>query len=197
MRGEEERSRDREIERRERRQRRRLIVHRASSKSRSCRSNDQRDRSRRSMSSSFRKATRDVSKREEANPTQIPHPHPCRVDTGTLPQSAKSMEHAPSIIFMDEIDSIGSARMESGFGNGDNEVQRTMLELLNQLDRFEASNKIKVLKATNRIDILDQALLRPGRIDRKIEFQIPMKRWESNEISIRECKEEELVYMHS
>ncbi|KAK9141620.1 hypothetical protein Syun_011020 [Stephania yunnanensis] len=82
-------------------------------------------------------------------------------------------EHAPSIIFMDEIDSIGSARMESGTGNGDSEVQRTMLELLNQLDGFEASNKIKVLMATNRIDILDQALLRPGRIDRKIEFPNP------------------------
>jgi ATP-dependent protease HslVU (ClpYQ) ATPase subunit len=54
-------------------------------------------------------------------------------------------EHAPSIIFMDEIDSIGSARMESGNGNGDSEVQRTMLELLNQLDGFEASNKIKVI----------------------------------------------------
>ena len=53
-------------------------------------------------------------------------------------------EHAPSIIFMDEIDSIGSARMESGSGNSDSEVQRTMLELLNQLDGFEASNKIKV-----------------------------------------------------
>lgn len=82
-------------------------------------------------------------------------------------------EHAPSIIFMDEIDSIGSARMESGNGNGDSEVQRTMLELLNQLDGFEASNKIKVLMATNRIDILDPALLRPGRIDRKIEFPNP------------------------
>jgi 26S proteasome regulatory subunit T6 len=81
-------------------------------------------------------------------------------------------EHAPSIIFMDEIDSIGSARMESG-GGGDSEVQRTMLELLNQLDGFEATNKIKVLMATNRIDILDPALLRPGRIDRKIEFPNP------------------------
>lgn len=56
-------------------------------------------------------------------------------------------EHAPSIIFMDEIDSIGSARMESGSGNGDSEVQRTMLELLNQLDGFEASNKIKASSA--------------------------------------------------
>lgn len=85
-------------------------------------------------------------------------------------------EHAPSIIFMDEIDSIGSARMNSGGGGGgggDSEVQRTMLELLNQLDGFEATKNIKVLMATNRLDILDPALLRPGRIDRKIEFPAP------------------------
>ena len=86
-------------------------------------------------------------------------------------------EHAPSIIFMDEIDSIGSTRTESGSGGnsggGDSEVQRTMLELLNQLDGFEAVQNIKVIMATNRIDILDPALLRPGRIDRKIEFPPP------------------------
>ena len=63
--------------------------------------------------------------------------------------------------------------MEGGSGSGDSEVQRTMLELLNQLDGFEATNKIKVIMATNRIDILDSALLRPGRIDRKIEFPNP------------------------
>ena len=62
--------------------------------------------------------------------------------------------------------------MESS-GSGDSEVQCTMLELLNQLDGFEATNKIKVLMATNRIDILDQALLRPRRIDGKIEFPNP------------------------
>ena len=56
-------------------------------------------------------------------------------------------EHAPSIIFMDEVDSIGSARLDSGGGGGDSEVQRTMLELLNQLDGFEATNKIKVTLA--------------------------------------------------
>uniref|UniRef100_A0A7S2ZAM5 AAA+ ATPase domain-containing protein n=3 Tax=Rhodosorus marinus TaxID=101924 RepID=A0A7S2ZAM5_9RHOD len=83
-------------------------------------------------------------------------------------------EHAPSIIFMDEIDSIGGSRMNSsGGGSGDSEVQRTMLELLNQLDGFEPTKNIKVLMATNRIDILDPALLRPGRIDRKIEFPNP------------------------
>merc|ERR1712107_784194 len=81
-------------------------------------------------------------------------------------------EHAPSIIFMDEIDSIGSSRVEGSEG-GDSEVQRTMLELLNQLDGFEATTTIKVIMATNRIDILDDALLRPGRIDRKVEFPNP------------------------
>jgi 26S proteasome regulatory subunit T6 len=82
-------------------------------------------------------------------------------------------EHAPSIIFMDEIDSIGSSRTEGGSSGGDSEVQRTMLELLNQLDGFEAVQNIKIIMATNRIDILDSALLRPGRIDRKIEFPPP------------------------
>jgi len=82
-------------------------------------------------------------------------------------------EHAPSIIFMDEIDSIGSTRIDSSSGSGDSEVQRTMLELLNQLDGFEPTQNIKVLMCTNRIDILDPALLRPGRIDRKIEFPNP------------------------
>ena len=80
-------------------------------------------------------------------------------------------EHAPSIIFMDEIDSIGGSRMEGQ--RGDSEVQRTMLELLNQLDGFESTKNIKIIMATNRIDILDDALLRPGRIDRKIEFPAP------------------------
>lgn len=82
-------------------------------------------------------------------------------------------EHAPSIIFMDEIDSIGSSRGGEGGGGGDSEVQRTMMELLNQLDGFEPTKNIKVIMATNRIDILDSALLRPGRIDRKIEFPPP------------------------
>lgn len=82
-------------------------------------------------------------------------------------------EHAPSIIFMDEIDSIGSSRIDGSGGGNDSEVQRTMLELLNQLDGFEATQSIKVIMATNRIDILDSALLRPGRIDRKIEFPAP------------------------
>ncbi|ORD94763.1 PRS8 [Enterospora canceri] len=81
-------------------------------------------------------------------------------------------EHAPSIIFIDEIDSIGSARTDGSKGS-DSEVQRTMMELLNQLDGFESEKNIKVIMATNRIDILDPALLRTGRIDKKIEFPNP------------------------
>jgi len=92
-------------------------------------------------------------------------------------------EAAPTIIFMDEIDSIGSARQDGASG-GDSEVQRTMLELLAQLDGFEATQNIKVIMATNRIDILDSALLRPGRIDRKIEFPNPTANSRADILSI-------------
>jgi len=76
------------------------------------------------------------------------------------------------IIFFDEIDAIGGARFDDGAG-GDNEVQRTMLELINQLDGFDPRGNIKVLMATNRPDTLDPALLRPGRLDRRVEFSLP------------------------
>ncbi|KAJ3299764.1 26S proteasome regulatory subunit 7 [Borealophlyctis nickersoniae] len=76
------------------------------------------------------------------------------------------------IIFFDEVDAIGGARFDDGAG-GDNEVQRTMLELINQLDGFDARGNIKVLMATNRPDTLDPALLRPGRLDRKVEYNLP------------------------
>jgi 26S proteasome regulatory subunit T1 len=76
------------------------------------------------------------------------------------------------IIFFDEIDAIGGARFDDGIG-GDNEVQRTMLELINQLDGFDPRGNIKVLMATNRPDTLDPALTRPGRLDRKVEFSLP------------------------
>ena len=76
------------------------------------------------------------------------------------------------VIFFDEVDAIGGARVDEGAG-GDNEVQRTMLELINQLDGFDSRGNIKVLMATNRPDTLDPALLRPGRLDRKIEFGLP------------------------
>lgn len=76
------------------------------------------------------------------------------------------------IIFFDEVDAIGGARFDDGAG-GDNEVQRTMLELINQLDGFDPRGNIKVLMATNRPDTLDPALVRPGRLDRKVEFNLP------------------------
>lgn len=76
------------------------------------------------------------------------------------------------IIFFDEVDAVGGARHDDGEG-GDNEVQRTMLEIVNQLDGFDARGNVKVLMATNRPDTLDPALLRPGRLDRKIEFGLP------------------------
>ncbi|KAF0933503.1 hypothetical protein E2562_018587 [Oryza meyeriana var. granulata] len=81
-------------------------------------------------------------------------------------------EKAPCIIFIDEIDAIGTKRFDSEV-SGDREVQRTMLELLNQLDGFNSDERIKVIAATNRADILDPALMRSGRLDRKIEFPHP------------------------
>merc|ERR1711903_354249 len=83
-----------------------------------------------------------------------------------------AQENAPSIIFIDEIDAVGTKRYDSQSG-GEKEIQRTMLELLNQLDGFDDRGDVKVIMATNRIESLDPALLRPGRIDRKIEFPLP------------------------
>merc|ERR1712070_1047636 len=85
---------------------------------------------------------------------------------------ALAKEKAPAIIFIDELDAIGTKRFDSE-QSGDREVQRTMLELLNQLDGFEVKDEIKVIAATNRQDTLDPALLRSGRLDRKIEFPWP------------------------
>jgi 26S proteasome regulatory subunit T1 len=76
------------------------------------------------------------------------------------------------IVFFDEVDAIGGSRFDDSSG-GDGEVQRTMLEIVNQLDGFEPRGNIKVLMATNRPDTLDPALLRPGRLDRKVEFGLP------------------------
>ncbi|PWN30451.1 26S proteasome subunit P45 [Jaminaea rosea] len=81
-------------------------------------------------------------------------------------------ENAPTIIFLDEIDAIGSKRYDSS-SSGEREIQRTLLELLNQMDGFDTRNDVKVIMATNKIENLDPALIRPGRIDRKIEFPLP------------------------
>uniref|UniRef100_A0A2R9BJI0 26S proteasome regulatory subunit 4 n=1 Tax=Pan paniscus TaxID=9597 RepID=A0A2R9BJI0_PANPA len=81
-------------------------------------------------------------------------------------------ERAPSIVFIDEIDAIGTKRYDSNSG-GEREIQRTTLELLNQLDGFDSRGDVKAIMATNQIETLDPALIRPGRIGRKIEFPLP------------------------
>jgi 26S proteasome regulatory subunit T4 len=81
-------------------------------------------------------------------------------------------DHEPCIIFMDEIDAIGGRRFSEGT-SADREIQRTLMELLNQLDGFDVLGKVKMIMATNRPDVLDPALLRPGRLDRKIEIPLP------------------------
>lgn len=84
-------------------------------------------------------------------------------------------QNSPSIIFVDEVDAIATARFDAQTG-ADREVQRILMELLTQMDGFEQSTNVKVIMATNRADTLDPALLRPGRLDRKIEFPLPDRR---------------------
>jgi 26S proteasome regulatory subunit T3 len=84
-------------------------------------------------------------------------------------------ENCPAIVFIDEIDAIATKRFDAQTG-ADREVQRILLELLNQMDGFDQSTNVKVIMATNRADTLDPALLRPGRLDRKIEFPHPDRR---------------------
>jgi len=84
-------------------------------------------------------------------------------------------ENSPAIIFIDEIDAIATKRFDAQTG-ADREVQRILLELLNQMDGFDQTVNVKVIMATNRQDTLDPALLRPGRLDRKIEFPLPDRR---------------------
>jgi len=81
-------------------------------------------------------------------------------------------EKAPTIIFIDEVDSIGAKRLEVAT-SGDREVQRTLMQLLAEMDGFEPLSNVKIVAATNRPDILDDALLRPGRFDRIIEIPVP------------------------
>merc|ERR1712086_790225 len=81
-------------------------------------------------------------------------------------------DHQPCIIFMDEIDAIGGRRFSEGT-SADREIQRTLMELLNQMDGFDVLGQVKMIMATNRPDTLDPALLRPGRLDRKVEIPLP------------------------
>ena len=84
-------------------------------------------------------------------------------------------KNSPAIIFIDEIDAIATRRFDAQTG-ADREVQRILMELLNQMDGFEQNQEVRVIMCTNRIDTLDPALLRPGRIDRKIGFPLPNKK---------------------
>ena len=81
-------------------------------------------------------------------------------------------KYSPSIIFVDEVDAIATRRFDAQTG-ADREVQRILMEFLSQMDGFEKNFDVKIIMCTNRIDTLDPAILRPGRIDRKIEFPLP------------------------
>ncbi|MCX6694353.1 MAG: proteasome-activating nucleotidase [Methanomicrobiales archaeon] len=81
-------------------------------------------------------------------------------------------ERAPSIVFIDEIDAVGSTRTNDGT-SGSAEVQRTMMQLLAEMDGFDNRGDVRIMAATNRVDMLDPALLRPGRFDRAIEIPLP------------------------
>ena len=85
---------------------------------------------------------------------------------------AYAREHEPCIIFIDEIDAIGGKRTDDA-QSSDREIHRTLMEMLNQIDGFDELGRVKVIMATNRPDVLDPALLRPGRLDRKIEIPLP------------------------
>merc|ERR1712025_372665 len=96
-------------------------------------------------------------------------------------------DHQPCIIFMDEIDAIGGRRFSEGT-SADREIQRTLMELLNQMDGFDALGKVKMIMATNRPDTLDPALLRPGRLDRKIQIDLPNEQGRLDILKIHSTK---------
>ena len=96
-------------------------------------------------------------------------------------------EHPPCVIFMDEIDAIGGKRFSQGT-SADREIQRTLMELLNQMDGFDNLSTVKVVMATNRPDILDPALLRPGRLDRKVEIPLPNETARADILKIHSAK---------
>jgi len=104
---------------------------------------------------------------------------------------------APSIIFIDEIDALAAKRLDLGT-SGEREVQRTLMQLLAELDGFDPLGNVKVIAATNRIDILDPAILRPGRFDRLIEIPLPNEkgRYEIFKIHTRRMKLHKDVDLH-
>jgi proteasome regulatory subunit len=111
---------------------------------------------------------------------------------------ALARERAPAIIFIDELDAIGSIRMDDAI-SGEREVNRTLMQLLSELDGFDQRGNIKFIGATNRSDILDPALLRSGRFDRKVEFPLPNERGRENifKIHMKNLKIEDEVNLKS
>ena len=85
---------------------------------------------------------------------------------------ALAKQRAPSIVFIDEIDALAAMRMDTGT-SGEREVNRTFMQLLSELDGFKPLDNVKIIGATNRLDILDSAIIRPGRLDRLIEVNVP------------------------
>ena len=112
---------------------------------------------------------------------------------------ALARKRAPSIVFIDEIDALAATRMDTGT-SGEREVNRTFMQLLAELDGFEHLGNVKVIGATNRIDILDQAIIRPGRLDRLIEVGLPdeegrleILKVHSQNMNLQKVKTKELV----
>ncbi|MFP4486254.1 MAG: ATP-dependent zinc metalloprotease FtsH [Campylobacterales bacterium] len=106
----------------------------------------------------------------------------------------KAKEHSPSIVFIDEIDAIGRMR-GAGIGGGHDEKEQTLNQILAEMDGFESHEQVVVLAATNRPDILDKALLRPGRFDRKITLHLPDKdaRKEIFSVHLKKIKNDENI----
>lgn len=98
-----------------------------------------------------------------------------------------AQEKAPSIIFIDELDAVGAKRMDVGT-TGDREVQRTLMQLLGELDGFTPRGEVAIMGASNRPDILDEALLRPGRFDRIIKIPLPEEKARLKIIKIHTAK---------
>jgi proteasome regulatory subunit len=98
-----------------------------------------------------------------------------------------AQEKAPSIIFIDELDAVGAKRMDVGT-TGDREVQRTLMQLLGELDGFSPRGEVAIMGASNRPDILDEALLRPGRFDRIIKIPLPEEKARLKIIKIHTAK---------
>ena len=98
-----------------------------------------------------------------------------------------AQEKAPSIIFIDELDAVGAKRMDVGT-TGDREVQRTLMQLLGELDGFTPRGEVAIMGASNRPDILDEALLRPGRCDRIIKIPLPEEKARLKIIKIHTAK---------